>query len=179
MFDTKSIPMYLERLGHKKLKIGNDEFKGTEMVFRIDPFTSQLATELPDLKASIFRRTEGGEPNPNVDAVSFTFKPPPQRIEFRPDPEMKPSIVLIECKVSKFKVRKPKDGQQWVLTFRVEVAEIGAQDLLWLKEALFEMRYLSFEVAAPGLFDGAEQEARRQSAAAKPVRATGESAATH
>lgn len=174
MFDTGNLPCYLERMGHKKLKIGQDEFKGTEIVLRIDPFTPELASELAETKGVIFRRNDG-EPNPHVDMVSFTYAPKAQRIEFRPDPQLKPSVVIPEAKVSAFRVRKPKDGTQWVLRFRIVFAEIAGADLLYLKEALFEQRFLTFENAETGLFDEAEKAAKRDAREAKPVRRAGTS----
>ena len=176
MFDTANVPIYLERMGHKKIKIGRDQYKGTELVLKIDPFTPALAGELAETKGIIFRRNDA-EANPHIDAVSFTYLPKPQRIEFRPDPVLaKPSIVIPEAKVSKFRVRKPSDGTQWVLIFRVVFAEVGGNDLLYLKEALFEQRFLTFENAAPGLFDEAEAEERKNATTSKPVRSRGGSA---
>jgi hypothetical protein len=170
MFETRNVPCYLQSMSHKTLKIGSEEYKGTEIVFRVDPFTAELAGELSETKGVIFRRNTA-EVNPNIDAVSFSYAPKPQRIEFRAAPELsRPSIVVAESKVQKFRVRKPKDGQQWVLVFRATFAEISGADLLWLKEALFEQRFLSFENAEAGLFDEAEKEAKRNAKEAKPVK---------
>lgn len=178
MFESKNVPCFLERMGHKKIKIGKEEYKGTEIVLRVDPFTPALASELAETKGIIYRRNDT-EPNPNVEAVSFTYTPKPQAVEFRADPLLKPSVTLPEAKVSKFRVRRPKDGTQWVLVFKIVFAEIGGNDLLYLKEALFEQRFLSFENASPGLFDEAEQAERREAKEAKPVRGNGSSATAH
>jgi len=171
MFETKAVPCYIERMGHKTIKVGKDKFKGTELVLRVDPFTPELAAELGDnIKAKIFRRNDA-ETDPNIDAVSFTFKPKNQLIEIRPDPAIsRASVRLLEAKVNKFRVRRPKDGTQWVLIFRVTFAECDANDLLYLKEALFEQRFFSFEDAQGGLFSEAEAEARREARESKPVR---------
>lgn len=176
MFESRNVPCYLERMGHKTLKVGKEKYKGTEIVLRVDPFTPALASELAETKGVIFRRTEGAEPNPNIDAVSFTYQPKPQRISITAEPTIKASVVIAEAKVTKFRVRKPSDGTQWVLVFRIIFTEVGGNDLLWLKEALFEQRFFTFEPAAAGLFDDADKEAARESAAAKPVRP---SASTH
>lgn len=82
-------------------------------------------------------------------------------------------MVIAEAKVTKFRVRKPKDGLQWVLVFRVIFTEVSGQDLLALKEALFEQRFLSFENATAGLFDQADAEERKNARSSKPVRSVG------
>lgn len=76
MFETKNVPCYLEALRHKTIKVGVDSYKGTEIVLRISPFTPELAAELSETKGVIFRRNDG-EPNPNIDACSFTYMPKP------------------------------------------------------------------------------------------------------
>lgn len=175
MFEKQNIPCYIERLGHKLLKIGKEEYKGTEMVLKIDPLTPELAAELEAVKGICFRRNDA-EVNQHIDAVSFTERPRPQVIELRPDPTLaKYSVKIEEAKISKITVRKPKDGQQWVLKFRAVFAEVSGADLLYLKEALFEQRYFTFYEAQGGLFEEAEAEERRESRAARPVKANGSS----
>jgi len=169
MFQTSNVPCTLEGLRHKKIKVGSDEYKGSELTLRIDPFTPALASELAETKSVIYRRNDT-EANPHIDAVAFNYVPRPQRIEIRPDPELKPSVTILEAKVGKFRVRKPKDGTQWVLMFKATLIEVDAKELLYLKEALFEQRFFTFSPAAPGLFDEAEAEARKDSPDAKPVR---------
>lgn len=178
--ERQHIPCYLERMGHKQIKIGKDEFKGTELVLKIDPLTPEIAGELEAVKAICFRRNDA-DVNPSIDAVSFSQKPKAQVIEIRAEPSLKHSVKIAEAKISKIQVRKPKDGQQWVLKFRATFAEVSGQDLLYLKEALFEQRYFSFFDAQGGLFEEAEAEARRESRAAKPVKAngSGDSATAH
>lgn len=179
MFETKNVGMYLERLGHKQLKIGKDVFKGTELVLKVDPLTPELASELEQVKGICFRRNDA-DANPHIDAVSFTYKPKPQVVELRPDPEIsKPSVKIPEAKVSKIKVRKPKDGQQWVLRFYLTFAEVSGADLLYLKDALFEQRFFSFDDAQGGLFEEAEREARANAREAKPVKVHSEQPALH
>lgn len=179
MFDTQLIPCYVERMGHKTIKIGKDKYKGTELVLRIDPFTPELAVELEAVKGICFRRNDG-EVNPHIDAVSFTVKPKPQTVEIHGAPEIQASVKIHEAKLSKVRVRKPSDGSQWVMVFRVTFAEIGGNDLLYLKDALFEQRFFSFNDAQGGLFTEAEAEARREKA--PPVRGqsvSGDEATTH
>lgn len=170
MFETKNVPCYIERMGHKTIKIGKEKYKGTELVLRVDPFTAELASEIGNTKGTIFRRNDV-EANPELESASFSYKPKPQRIEIRPDPQIKRASVNIpESKIGKFRVRKPSDGTQWVLVFRVVFTEVSGDDLLYLKEALFEQRFFSFENAEAGLFDEAEKEARREAKEAKPVK---------
>lgn len=176
MFETKHVPCYIERLAHKKLKLGTDEIKASYLILRIDPFTPSLAAELEDAVKGVIYRRNDAQPNPIVESVTFKHSPKPQRIEFRADPKITPSLVLTEAKVDAFRCRIPKDGTQWVLIFRVTFAEITGQDLLYLKEALFEQRFLSFENATPGLFDAEEDTERRPTRRAAAAAA---STATH
>jgi len=171
MFETENVPCYIEGMRHKKVKIGKDKFNGTEIVLKVDPFTAELASELGDMKSKLYRRNDA-EVDPNVDAISFTFKPKKaQMIEIRPAEDVdKPSVKILEAKIGKFRARKPSDGNQWVLKFNIVFAEIGGNDLLYLKEALFEQRFFSFFDAQGGLFEEADAEERRESKDAKPVR---------
>lgn len=178
MFDTPHVPVYVERMGYRWTKVGRDKFKATELVLRIDPFTPELAGELEHAKSICFRRNDA-EVNPHIDAVSFTFRPKLQTIQVFAEPTLKPSITIAEAKISKIKVRKPSDGSQWVLVFRATFAEVSGQELLYLKEALFEQRFLSFSDSQGGLFAESEEEARKESPAAKPVRGNGSGATAH
>jgi hypothetical protein len=179
MFETACIPVYLDSMGYKQIKAGKDKFKGTKMTLRIDPLTPELAAELSETKRMLFRR-DTAEANTEIDSVAFTYVPKPQAVEFYPDPAIaKASCTIAECKVGKFKVRKPKDGSQWVLTFQITFIDVTGDDMLYLKEALFEQRFLTFENAVPGLFDEAEREARKSSRIAKPVRAGGAGVQAH
>lgn len=180
MFETHNVPCYIESMGHKTIKIGKEKYKGTQLSLRVDPLTPELAAELESVKGICFRRNDA-EVNPNIDAVSFTHKPKAQVIELRPDPSVaKHSVRIEEAKISKIRVRKPSDGSQWVLVFKATFAEISGNDLMYLKEALFEQRFFTFANVQGGLFEDAEAEARRESKDAKPVRpAAAASAATH
>lgn len=170
MFETENVPCYIERMGHKNIKIGKDKFKGTELVLRVDPFSAELAAELEDVKSRLYRRNDA-EADPHIDSVSFTFRPKPQLIEIRPAEDVvKASVKILEAKVGKFRARKPSDGTQWVLKFNVTFAEVSGNDLLYLKEALFEQRFFTFADAQGGLFEEAEKEERRESKDAKPVK---------
>lgn len=169
MFETEKVTCYISLMGHKTLKIGKDKFKGTEIVLRVDPLPDELANEL-GIKAKLFRMKDA-EPDSSIDSVSFTLKPRPQTIEIHPAEDVdQPSVKILEAKIGKFKARKPSDGSQWVLTFRCTFAEVSGNDLLYLKEALFEQRLFTFYEAQGGLFIDAEAEERRESKDAKPVR---------
>lgn len=177
MFDTKHVPCYLEGMGHKTLKIGKDRYKGTMLTLRIDPLTPELAAELEAVKGICFRRNDA-EVNPHINAVHFTLKPRVQRFEVTGAEGVRPSVTIPEAKIAKVRVRKPSDGSQWVLVFQVVFAEVGATELLYLKDALFEQRLFTFQDAQGGLFQDAEAEARRESREAKPVKPSAASSDT-
>lgn len=170
MFSTQGVPCYIAGMIGKRVKVGKEKFKGIELTLRIDPFTPELASEIGDIKSKLFKRHDASV-DPNVDSATFTFKPKTQYVEIKPEPALSWAPVKIqEAKVTKFRVRRPADGTQWVLVFKVAFAESDANDLLYLKDALFETRFFSFADSQGGLFADAEAEAARDSKEAKPVK---------
>lgn len=163
MFDTEKIGMYLDDIGHRVMKDKQgDELKVLDLTFRIEPLTPTLAAEIADgVKGVLFRRNDG-EMNQNIDRVSFTHKPKPQAIQVFPDPQIgKASLTIDEGKITRLRARKPKDGNLWVFLFRVTTAHLTGADLLYLQEALYTQKFLSFANAATGLFDDEEKAARK------------------
>lgn len=170
MFETRNVSCYLAGMAHKTIKIGQDEYKGTVLSYRIEPFTGELASDLgSEFKRHLFKGTDA-DVNPHIDSITFVHAPKPQRIEMRDDPLIKPSVTLSEAKIGRLRARRVKDGNHLALSFSVTVPELSGQELLWLKDALFSTRFLSFDDAQPGLFAEAEAEARRESKDAAPVR---------
>ena len=80
MFESANLPCYIERMGHKTIKIGSEKYKGTELVLRVDPFTPELASELADTKGVIFKRTDG-TPNANTSWRVTARHVPPLHVE--------------------------------------------------------------------------------------------------
>jgi hypothetical protein len=170
LFETGNLPAYIESLAYRKLKIGREEYKGVKFIVRIEPFTAALAGELgDDVKAMLFKRTDG-EPKRTVRSCTLGTKVKAQQVELRPDPTMNSSATLIDCDVDFLRVRETAEGTQLVLRMVITVPVIGANDLLYLKDAVGEQRFFTFERLQGTLFDEAEAEARRESKDAAPVK---------
>jgi hypothetical protein len=170
LFQSGNIPCYVESFSHRKLKIGHEDYKGVKFTVRIEPFTSALAGELgDDVKTIFFKRTDG-EPKRALRSATLGIKVKAQQVELRPDPALQPSATLIDCDVDFLRVRESSEGRQLVLRMVITVPVIGANDLLYLKDAVNEQRFFTFERLQGTLFDEAEAEARRESKDAKPAK---------
>lgn len=168
MFHTKHVPVHIDSLAYRRLSIGRETYKGIKFTARIEPLSAALAAELgDDVKTALFKRMDG-ELRRTFTAGTLTLVAKDVEIEIRPDPSMKPSVTLIDAKIDGLKVRE--SGKTIVMTMTVTVPVITANDLLYLKDAVGEQRFMSFASMQAGLFAEADKEARKASKDAKPVK---------
>jgi hypothetical protein len=168
MLEKQNIAARLEGMGYTMTKVGGEDYKATKITLAVD-FTPELAADIPGAKGAVFKRNDG-TPNDDVESLVFTYKSKAQRVELRSDPSMRPSSTLIDAECRRFRIPKRAKGAAPVLKFDVIVLEISANDMLTLKEALFEQRFFTFETMQTGMWFEAEAEARRESKDAAPVK---------
>jgi hypothetical protein len=165
------LPIFIEGFIGKPMKLGKEDWKGVRVGIRIDPFTAEHAGDLSsELKAALFARTTGQVKDLiAICRPAFAFHS--QRVTVRVDPSLEePSIVLPDVRiVPRPLIRLTPDGT-FLFRAQLEIHEIAAMDLLYLKEAAGEQRFLTFERSEPGFFDAIEAAERRKSKHAAPVR---------
>lgn len=169
LFESKHVPVFIDGMKvNKRLKIGREKYKGVTLTARIEPLSAVLAAELgDDVKTTLFKRMDG-ELRGTVSSATLNYTATDLEIEVRPDPSMSPSVTLIDAKVDNLRPRQV--GKTIVLTMTITVPVIGANDFLYLKDAVDEQRFMTFAAMQNGLFAEAEAEARRESKDAKPAK---------
>src|SRR5205085_8151972 len=160
-----------EGMGYTMVKGNGEPFKATKLKLSV-PLTLELAADIPGAKRTVFKLNDG-TPNDDLESATFRHSSKALTIEIRADQNIRPSAKLVDAKAKRFRVPRRAHGVPPVLKFEVIVLEIGANDLLTLKEALFEQRYFSFGRMQGGFLNEAEAAERRESKDAAPVKSRG------
>jgi hypothetical protein len=106
-------------------------------VFRIEPFTRDVAAKLVPGALSKLFEVSTGNPTDDLVTIEFGLNAPLVTLELRQAGDTQPSVEITDVRVSKrIKVRRDKETPTYAATLRLNVTYPSAKDLLFLAHAL-------------------------------------------
>lgn len=176
------IAVRVAEIRHRQMEHEDKEIQLTEITFEIHPLSPELAGELDDFVKRTLYTMKDAEVTSKLTGASFNLGIRPQEIAVRMAPDQgKASFVIEEAKIGTFHARRSKKSSAWRLVFTATCAPSSEHQLSQIVDSYLKSRFLQFANATAGLFDEIEQEERKASKAAKPVRpnGSGETATAH
>jgi hypothetical protein len=158
LFEVAKVGCFLDAIGHSLEKRRGDDVKVLNLTLRIAPFTSQLASAMPDgVKPSLFKLSSG-DPKESIRRIDFALGCERQLLTVYAAPDTtQASIALDQVKVSGTYARAQKDRNGFDFVLKASFGPVGKTELEFVQDWLLTQRFVSFEEAEPGMFDEAEE----------------------
>jgi hypothetical protein len=156
LFTVGKIGCFCDTITHATEARRDQEVKIVILTLRVQPFDATHASAMVDgVRVTLFRLNHP-EPKESLRRVDFALGVPRQTLHVyaAPDTEQA-SIVLDQAAVSHTYARTQKDVRGYAFTFKVAFGPCGRQELEFVQDWHLGQRFVTFEVAEPGLFDEA------------------------
>jgi hypothetical protein len=169
---------YLEDVTFRSEAIGDETKKLVVCSFQLQPFTSEQAETLGVMQ-ELFSVSDG-EPKRVIESITLHLDEPLQRLSFARAPDVAPSLVISDVKVSPhLKVRRDKEGPVLAALLKVSFYYPTGAELLFIANGVNEQHFLTFEpqqgdLLGAGLAPSSESSAPRRRPRGKDA-AAGES----
>ena len=154
LFEAEKVGIFLDGIGHRKVKLKDGDAPMLDLDVRIEPLTPELATEIdPEIKRALFELTSG-EPRPLVSRVAFKLQIPQQNVHIYATPDTdRARLVFDRCDVSRVVARRVKDIDCFGLTFRLSFSHPSKDQHAYLAEHLYQQFFATTEQTDPDLFE--------------------------
>jgi hypothetical protein len=142
------VPMYLAdlRFGTERVQDGDDQTARRIVipVFRIEPFTRELAGKITPGSVSKLFDLHGGEPAAEFERVEVNIASPLVTLQLRQADDTTPSATIADVRLGKrVAIRRDKETPTYAATLRLNFAYPSAKDLLFLAHALNQQLLVS------------------------------------
>lgn len=152
-FTHDRLGMFIDDIGHRKIKTKDGETRMLDILFRIEPLTPELAGEIdPELKRIIYTMGSG-EPKRMIQAIGVKVDIPQQNLAIYTTPDTATARIMFDrCDISKTVIRSIKDLDAFGFKFRASFGNPTREQLEYVDANLYSQVFVSSEQTDPDLF---------------------------
>jgi len=155
LFEVAKVGCFCDAVAHSIETRRDSEVKILKLTLRVSPFDAKLASAMPDGVRTTLFKTNVPEPKPNLSRVTFSGLCDTRQVlqVFAAPDTTKASFALDQVKITGTYARTQKDRNGFDFVFAASFGPAGRDELEQVQAWLLTQRFVTFQVAEPGMFD--------------------------